>query len=116
MLRDEMVKNLLSKHMDEFKQDVEAGIRTEHSDEYKRLERYLSQPPAYSTVVKWVHSLGFKGDSAKKSYYVDGHEKPEQQEHRAQFINQYLTKIEPRCHRWVQLTVDELQQIKSHLE
>ncbi len=116
MLRDEMVNNLLLKHVDEFKKDVEAGIRTEHSDKYKLLERYLSQPPAYSTVVKWVHSLGFKRDSAKKSYYVDGHEKPEQQEHRAQFINQYLTKIEPHCHRWVQLTVDELQQIKSTLE
>ena len=53
-----MLNNLLSTHIDAFKQDIEAGIRTELTDEYKLLERYLYQPPAYSTVVKWVHSLG----------------------------------------------------------
>lgn len=88
--------------MDAFKQDIPVGITTEQSD----------NPPAYSTVVKWVGSLGLKHDSAKL-YYVDGHEKPEQQEYRAHFINQYLTKSEPQFHSWVQLTAEELQHLES---
>ena len=44
ILRDVIVTNFLSKHMDAFKQDILAGITTEQS----------VKPPAYSTVVKWV--------------------------------------------------------------
>lgn len=58
ILRDEMVTNFLSKHMDAFKQDRVAGITTEHSERYNLLERYLSQPSAV-TQQPWVgiHAL-----------------------------------------------------------
>jgi hypothetical protein len=48
-----------------------------------------------------MHAMGFKQDMAKKCYYVEGHEKPEQQKHRSKFLDEYLTRIEPRCHRGV---------------
>ena len=83
MLRD---SKLLSNHMDALKQDRADGMAS---------PRWIPlQSPAYSTEVKWMHLLGFKCDSANKLYYVDGRKKPEQKEHRAQFINQYLTAIE----------------------
>ena len=54
-------------------------------------------------------SNGIQKRCCKKLYYVDGHERPEQQHHRSQFIKDYLTRIERRCHRWVQLTHEELE-------
>ena len=116
MLWEELICHLISKHMNALKQSIDAGIARADCDQYKLLDRYLSNPSSYSTVLNWMHAMGFKRDSAKKSYYVYGQEKPEQQKHRAQFIKQYLTKIEPRCHRWVQLTLAELQSIKSTLD
>ena len=58
------------------------------------------------TVLRWVYYLGFKQDNFKKSYYVDGHEHPSQIAHRNKFTNQYLTNLEPRSHRWVQIPKD----------
>ena len=46
---------------------------------------------------------------------MDGHEKPEQQRHRTKFISEYLTKIEPRCHRWIQLSNKEFDTVKEQL-
>ena len=73
----------------------------ETSQEYMLLSKYSHQPLSYYTIRRWVCWMGFEQDSTKKSYYVDGHEKPEQVLHRAQFIKTYLTEIEPRCHRWI---------------
>ena len=35
---------------------------------------------------------------------VDDHEHPEQQEHRTKFTTEYLTDLEIRCFRWVQIS------------
>ncbi len=59
--------------------------------------------------------MGFKQDAAKKCCNVDGHEKPEQQRHCTKFISEYLTKIEPRCHRWIQLSNEEFDTVKEQL-
>jgi hypothetical protein len=50
----------------------------ETSPEYMPLSKYSHQPPSYGMTRWWVHWMGFERDSTKKSYYVDGHEKPEQ--------------------------------------
>jgi hypothetical protein len=63
---------------------------------------------------RWMHAMGFTRDLSRKTYYVDGHEKPEQQEHRAKFITTYMTEIEPRCHRWVQLSMKELDRMECN--
>ena len=50
----------------------------ETSLEYMVLSKYSHQPPSYDTIRRWVRWMGFEQDSTKKSYYVDGHEKPDQ--------------------------------------
>ena len=59
--------------------------------------------------------MGFEQDSTKKSYYVDGHEKPEQVLHRAQFNKTYLTEIEPRCHRWISIEKEEFKVLQQSI-
>ena len=49
----------------------------------------------------------------KKTYYVDGHEHPEQLKHRDWFTKEYLTKIEPRSHRWVQITEEQYKCLRE---
>jgi hypothetical protein len=48
-------------------------------------------------------------------YYVDGHEHEEQKKHRSQFTQRYLSDLEPRSHRWVQMSVDKAESIQSSL-
>ena len=51
--------------------------------------------------------LRIKQDNFKKSYhYVDGHKHPSQIAHRNKFTDKYLTNLEPRSHRWVQIPKD----------
>ena len=51
----------------------------------------------------------------KKSYYVDGHEHEDQKRHRSEFTNKYLTQLEARSHRWVQMSTDQAEIIKLSL-
>ena len=39
---------------------------------------------------------------------MDGHERPAQRFARKQFSKRYLTEIEPRCYRWIQISDDDL--------
>ena len=98
-------------------EDVKANNNfSEDSEECKLVDRYLANPPSYSTVVRWVAYLGFKRETAKKCYYVDGHEYPEQIEHRSKLTEEYLTELEPRSHRWVHLSQTEYDDLKTALE
>ena len=112
MLRDELITTNLPRHMTKMTQDEQLK---KESEEYKLLEHLTSNPPAYSTVLKWMHAMGFKRDTAKKCYYVDGHEKTEQQKHRSKFLHEYLKRIEHRCHRWFQLNIEELNVVKGQM-
>ena len=74
-----------------------------------------TQPPSYSTVLRWLHYLGYTHDKMKKSYYVDGHEHEEQKQHRSKFIKKYLMELERRTHRWVQMSIVEFEAVQSSL-
>ncbi|KAK1743974.1 hypothetical protein QTG54_005571 [Skeletonema marinoi] len=87
-----------------------------HTQMYKLVAKYVDTPPSYSTVLRWVGYLGFKRELAKKCYYVDGHEYPEQLRHRAWFTTEYLSKLEVRSHRWVHLTQTEFSALKDSLD
>ncbi len=71
MLRDELVSTIIPKQMAKLNQNQ---LVSNESEEFKLIEHMTTSPPAYSTVLKWVHAMGFKRDTAKKCYYVDGHE------------------------------------------
>ena len=64
------------------------------------LKQYGLTKLCLGTIYKWMASFGFKYCTSKKTYYVDGHEKPEVVIHRKAYCEQYL-KDEIRCHRWI---------------
>jgi hypothetical protein len=101
MLRNEIITNIIPGHVRESEQD--GGGILEDSEEHILLSHYTIKPPSYTTVLRWVHYLGFKQDKMKKSYYVDGHEHEDQKRHWSKFTKKYLTQLEPRSHRWVQM-------------
>jgi hypothetical protein len=66
-----------------------------------------------TTVHNWMRRLGMKYDAVKKNFYVDGHEREDVQKYRKEFCCRYLNVYEPRCLRWLQLTMDQLKKITS---
>ena len=66
-----------------------------------------------STAYKWMTLLGFRHDSRKKSFYVDGHEREDVIQDRIVFCKEYLTQFEPFCCRWVQVSKEKAASIKG---
>ena len=56
--------------------------------------------------------LGFKYETRRKGYYVDGHEKPSTVEYRSKFVKRYLQN-EPRMHRWIQVPREEATRLEE---
>jgi hypothetical protein len=104
MLRGEIIDKIIPSLKEEMEETGDANNTNIHG--YNLLCNYMAKQPSYTTVLRWVHYLGFKQDSFKKSYYVNGHEHPNQIAHRTKFTDKYLTKLEPRSHRWVQIPKD----------
>jgi hypothetical protein len=111
MLRGELISKIIPALTKECEDD---GI-PDDSPERILLSQFEIRPPSYTTVLRWVHYLGFSQDKLKKSYYVDGHEHEEQKKHRSQFTQRYLSDLEPRSHRWVQMSVEKAESIQSSL-
>ena len=42
-----------------------------------------------ATLYRWMHSLGFNYSIKTKTYYVDGHERPDVVKYRIEFIKRY---------------------------
>ena len=74
----------------------------------RMIRRWQVKPPSPVTAWRWLRSCGFSYNSTKKSFYVDGHERVENKLHRRQFVDTFLTKWEPRCHRWIQVPLQDL--------
>ncbi len=74
MLQNELITNIIPG----LKKKAEDEQVPVNSSKCILLSRFSTQPPSYSTVLRWLHSLGFTHDKFKKSYYVDGHEHKEQ--------------------------------------
>jgi hypothetical protein len=68
-----------------------------------------------TTVFRWMGRLGFRYETRRKTYYVDGHEKPETKKYRKTMVREYL-KSELRMHRWIQLPLEELKALEVELE
>ena len=59
-----------------------------------------------------MHFLGFKYEVRKKSYYVDGHERPDTVMYRKRFVKRYL-QYERRTYRWIQVSLDSSNKLKE---
>jgi len=112
MVRIELIANILPK----LKEEVDKDKMNENCIQDKLITQYISKPPSYITVLRWVKYLGFTRSTQQKSYYVDGHEHEAQKKHRSKFTSEYLTKLEPRSHRWVQMTVEQYSSLQASLD
>ena len=74
------------------------------------LQVYLDFPISISTTWHWLRRLGFSYDTRKKSFFVDGHERPNVVFRRNEFCILYLSKLEPRTYRWIQVTKEAVDQ------
>ena len=84
--------------------EAETKVRKDdmEEEEYQKELRRILKPyrlvtVCMSTVQRWLHLLGFKYELRKKSYYVDGHEKPATIQYRHDFCKRYLG-YEQRMH------------------
>mmetsp|Transcript_27620 Transcript_27620/g.59008 ORF Transcript_27620/g.59008 Transcript_27620/m.59008 type:complete len:743 (+) Transcript_27620:485-2713(+) len=111
MLRGELITVMIPKLMEEMNADGDS-----ESLGYKLLVNYTDKPPSYSSVLRWVHIMGFTHSTKRKSYMVDGHEHKAQRLHRDQLTANYLTVLEPRCHRWVQMPVSLFEDLPERSE
>mmetsp|Transcript_73807 Transcript_73807/g.213587 ORF Transcript_73807/g.213587 Transcript_73807/m.213587 type:complete len:685 (+) Transcript_73807:660-2714(+) len=105
-VNDELIPHLISRSTSD---DDDAPTR-------KMIRRWQVKPPSPVTAWRWLHSCGFSYNAAKKSFYVDGHERAENRMHRKQFVMTFLTKWEPRCHRWIQVQMEDLPAMKLSVE
>ncbi len=109
MLRNELITNIIPG----LKKKAEDEQVPVNSSKFILLSRFSTQPPSWSTDLRWFHSLGFMHDKFKKSYHVDGHTYKEQKRHQTGFINRYLLDLERHTHRWVQMCIVECEEIQS---
>jgi hypothetical protein len=77
------------------------------------LQVYLDFPVSMSTTWRWLRRLGFSYDTRKKSFFVDGHERPNVVFRRNEFCILYLSKLEPRTHRWIQVRKEAVEKWKA---
>jgi hypothetical protein len=77
------------------------------------LQYYTDFPISILTTWRWLRCLGFSYDFRKKSFFVDGHERPNVVSRRNEFCILYLSKLEPRTHWWIQATKEAVDKWKA---
>ena len=77
------------------------------------ITRYTNKPISETTGWRWLKRLGFRYHIRKKSFYVNGHERPDVVVHRNEFTKEYFSALEPRCFRWIQFTEAEVKAMKE---
>jgi hypothetical protein len=87
----------------------EEGYQTEMC---KVIKKYGLTKVCPATVYKWMKCLGYKYETRRKGYYVDGHEKPSTVEYRSKFVKWYLQN-ELHMHRWIQVTREEARKLEE---
>ena len=70
------------------------------------LRRYGLKCISMSTIVCWMHVVGFRYQNRAKQYFVNGHEKATSLEYRPAYTKRYLD-LEVQAHRWIQFSIDE---------
>jgi hypothetical protein len=106
------IEQLFPKLFDQWRNDLEksdSSISSTLLTEEMFLKEYSICNFSIPTCWRWMRQLGFTYSVQQKSYYVDGHERDDVVASRKEFCRTYLTKLEPRCLRWVQYSPSELE-------
>ena len=77
------------------------------------LKAHRLKSMSFSTTWRWMRLLGFKYDSRRKSFYVDGHKREDVVANRQIFYETYLTKLRPYCKQWIQCPMSTTRTIKG---
>jgi hypothetical protein len=85
------------------------GVQQQQARGDYLLQSYLERPISITTTWRWLKRLGFSYSHRKKSFFVDGHERPDVIFKRNEFCTHYLTELEPRMHRWIQVTAETVE-------
>ena len=64
------------------------------------------------TIYNWMEALDFKYSPRRKTFYVDGHERPEVVAYRKIHVAKYIEE-DFRCFRWIQLTEESVEQLEE---
>lgn len=125
MARDELITKIIPKYCDQILPAVAAvaaseDVQLEHdhnsmmaiTKEITLLIAARDNPISLTTTWRWLRRLGFHYDMRRKSFFVDGHERPNVVVHRNEFCDTYLSKLESRTYRWIQVTKETVEQWK----
>jgi hypothetical protein len=64
------------------------------------------------TVYNWMLRIGFKHETRRKGYFVDGHEKKATIEYHWSFCDRYLL-LERKMYHWIQMPLKEANTLKE---
>ncbi|KAI2502439.1 hypothetical protein MHU86_12015 [Fragilaria crotonensis] len=112
------IEELFPKLFKQWCNDIEESNSSINSNDHHNpasltQERFLKEHGisnfSIPTCWRWLHQLGFTYNIQRKGYYVDGHERDDVIASRRQFCHKYLTELEPKCCRWVQYALSELE-------
>ena len=76
------------------------------------MKSYRLKTICIRTICNWMDKLGFKFSVRKKTYYVDGHERPDNVQYRKEYLQRYFS-YEFRCFRWIRLPVVEVEELEK---
>ena len=77
--------------------------KTTNTDITIILQSFRIKNLCFSTVLKWMHDIGFRYSTRKKTYYVDNHAKPLKNIYRKVYGHHYLVR-EKMMHHYIQIT------------
>ena len=107
---------LIPKLFEQWRSDVVNSSVSSNMDQDNLLltkERFMHEHKistlSIPTCWRWLYRLGFTINTQRKGYYVDGHELSDVVASRKAFCETYLTDVEPRCLRWIQVSQRELE-------
>ena len=99
--------------------EIVKNIGTYRKDHDYCIDKLLSENGLKSlsirTVNRWMHKLGFKYQTRKKTYYVDTHESSANVKYRHEFIERYFG-YELYAHRWISISAEERQKMIDRCE
>jgi hypothetical protein len=109
-LHDTIIKSLAMERLE----GKEPSERTSEYEEEKLqlLKEYGLNCLSHTTTYRWMLLLGFRHETRRKGYYVDGHERKATIEYHWDFCARYLS-LEKQMFRWIQVPLEEAEQLQT---
>jgi hypothetical protein len=107
-LHGTIIKSLVMEHLG----GKETSDSEYEEEKLKLFQEYGLKCLCHNTTYRWMLQLGFRHETRRKGYYVDGHEKKATVEYRWDFCERYLL-LERQMFRWIQIPVEEAERLQA---